>query len=76
MNTTDTQVNLVASSDSNAYYIYFTPAHNYELLLRTGATLAGIVTGVEPNWFYIKLGKRTRQFYYWDIEEAWELYDD
>ena len=38
-----------------------------------GESITGIITGIEDDWFYIKIGKRTRQFYYWDVNTAWEL---
>lgn len=45
------------------------PHVRYSLTLVWGEVIEGEITdSSHDDWFYIKVGKRVRQFYYWDVD--------
>jgi len=53
--------------------MYLVGGHKYRLLMLTGEVIEGTITLAEDDWFYIKVGKRIRQQYYWDVDYGYPM---
>jgi len=48
--------------------MFLEPHKKYILMLMWQEVIEGTIVSSEDDWLYIKVGKRTRQFYYWDVD--------
>jgi len=53
--------------------MFLDPHTTYILVMMTGEVIEGTITMPEDDWFYIKVGKRIRQFYYWDVDYGYPV---
>ena len=62
-------MNSVASlASEDDFDMFLEPHKKYILMLMWQEVIEGTIVSSEDDWFYIQVGKRTRQFYYWDVD--------
>jgi len=61
------------SKPSSDYDMSLIPRHKYRMMLMWQEVIEGTITAEHEDWFYIKIGKRIRQFYYWDVDYAEDI---
>lgn len=52
--------------------------HTYKFMMMSGEVIEGTVTDTHGAYetFHVTVGRARRQYYYWDVDYAWDNADD